>query len=85
MNMLKMSTGEETSLSLSLSLAAHQHVAPSETAPNQGIDEPEAKRAKTEGEPEVVLTPKARAIRLEQNRKAAKESRRRKKMMIEGT
>jgi hypothetical protein len=34
---------------------------------------------------DIPMTPKARAIRLEQNRKAARESRRRKKMMIEGT
>lgn len=51
-------------------------------------------QAKGEGNEEAMaLSPaeskqsvnKARAIRLEQNRKAAKESRRRKKMMIEGT
>jgi hypothetical protein len=46
-------------------------------------DEPEAKRIKTDKD-ETESTPKSRQIRLEQNRKAAKESRRRKKMMIEG-
>ena len=50
--------------------------------------EPAAKRTKKQGnnnnldEPES--TPQSRQIRLEQNRKAAKESRRRKKMMIAG-
>ena len=49
-------------------------------------EEPASKRTKTEDNnydgPES--TPKSRALRLEQNRRAAKESRRRKKMMIAG-
>ena len=56
---------------------------------NHGMDnheeEPAPKRTKMEDNyDESESTPKSRAIRLEQNRRAAKESRRRKKMMIAG-
>jgi hypothetical protein len=55
----------------------------------QEEQQPEAKKIKTEGDDNLqpikrAPMSKARENRLEQNRKAARESRRRKKLMIEG-